>query len=458
MAETRTIHHAVGERVRAAIAQADRRRRTREAGRQLWRAAPLVAAVSLGIAAGSHWGGWPAIVPLGVIGAGVLGLTAYLSLSRRDRVISDAVAAEIDADAGLGGELRSASWFAARESRDAWTDVHLEWAAARLHATDWARLYPTVRAPRARLATLIMVIGALALVITLPERFPVRPNAFAQASTRVAARGNSLSHAEMLPPELQKRLEELLAAAETGTLPTGENAAGEAELRDLLARLGQIRDPDVLKELARAMDANPRQTDRTTQLKTLAERARRAAEMAGMSQEMREALEKLADQLELVESEQTNTAEGTDPAASAGAQQGETGPTNAAAGMEEASIQFLKDADAGGGAGVVMMSSQDGPRGDGPPGAGAGGSGSLDAAGRMIGIEQALRQETVEASVDNAGQNVLTETRRKTEHGRATVTFTGSASGTSDRARASAPPAVPEARRAGVQTYFIRKQ
>jgi hypothetical protein len=51
-----------------------------------------------------------------------------------------------------------------------------------------------------------------------------------------------------------------------------------------------------------------------------------------------------------------------------------------------------------------------------------------------------------------------TEARRKTERGEATAAFTGGAAATFDGARASAPPPVPETRRAGIQTYFTRKQ
>jgi hypothetical protein len=76
----------------------------------------------------------------------------------------------------------------------------------------------------------------------------------------------------------------------------------------------------------------------------------------------------------------------------------------------------------------------------------------------MPDFEQALRRETVDASADTPGANVLSEVRRKTEHGQATVAFSHSASGPSDASRAAAPPAVPEGRRASVQTYFTRKQ
>jgi hypothetical protein len=126
--------------------------------------------------------------------------------------------------------------------------------------------------------------------------------------------------------------------------------------------------------------------------------------------------------------------------------------------MQDLSIQFAKEANPGGGAGVMMMSDQQTDQGNGPPGAGVGGSGSQDTAGTGTTIEAALKEELVEADQDNPGSNVDTDIRRKTEHGNATVAFTNSASGKFDRSRIAAPPPVPDARRTGVQTYFIRKQ
>ena len=76
----------------------------------------------------------------------------------------------------------------------------------------------------------------------------------------------------------------------------------------------------------------------------------------------------------------------------------------------------------------------------------------------MPGISKALRHEIIEANEDDVSGDVHTAERRKTERGRAAATFTGSASGTFDATRASAPPPVPETRRAGIQTYFSRKQ
>jgi hypothetical protein len=88
---------------------------------------------------------------------------------------------------------------------------------------------------------------------------------------------------------------------------------------------------------------------------------------------------------------------------------------------------------------------------------GGGRSGPPPTNGTMPGLADALRHETIEASTDTAGQNVLSETRRQTERGQATVPFTQTAPGASDRSLAGAPPPVPEDRRATVQSYFTRQ-
>ena len=202
------------------------------------------------------------------------------------------------------------------------------------------------------------------------------------------------------------------------------------------------------------MNDNPiLSSDRAKEM-ALAERTKNAAEMEALSPEIREALEKMSNNLSIAANEE---AADDDSDAAAVASAGEKAKPNEGTGAESPSIQSVKDADAGEGAGVMMVSSADARPGN-TPGAGVGGGSSGEnGTGTMPDIERALRSETVEASTDNSGQNVLTEVRRKTEYGQATTTFTQGAAGAFDRSRAAAPPPVPEGRRSAVQTYFIRK-
>jgi hypothetical protein len=75
-----------------------------------------------------------------------------------------------------------------------------------------------------------------------------------------------------------------------------------------------------------------------------------------------------------------------------------------------------------------------------------------------VDLGAALRRETIEASADLKGENVLTEQRRKTEHADAATAYSHAAAQPAERGSSTAPPPVPESRRAAVKSYFIRKQ
>ncbi len=449
---------AAGEAVRAALAAADRRRRAREASRLLWRAAPVIAGAALAVALARRWTPWSVWAPVAILIAGTVALAAYIAVATRARALADRAAAAIDRDAGLGGELRSASWFANRDGRDDWANLHLERAATRLTSIDWTRLYPTIRAPRARVASVLMIAGALALTFGLPQRASARRAATPSSSTTTPAPADTLLQPDglLLPPELMAKLQALLDAAQSGNTEAAERLASNEELRELLNKLAQ--DPELLAKLAKALAAaDPQKGPTAKELKALAERARRAADMAAMSQDMREALEKMADEAESAEAQESASNEEGQPTSSEGPQQGDAGESNAASSMQELSVQMARQADPGGGAGIMMMSNP-GEKGSGPPGAGVGGSGSEEtAAAAAAALAAAFKQEVVEASQDNPGDNIDTEVRRKSEQGSSTVSFTHGAAGQFDKSRAAAPPPVPEARRNGVQSYFIRK-
>ena len=449
---------AAGAAVRAALAAADRRRRAREASRLLWRAAPVIAGAALAVAVARRWMPWASWTPGAVLIVGLLGLAAYIFVATRARKLTDRAAAAIDADAGLDGELRSASWFASRGHGDDWADLHLERAAARLNGRDWAQLYPIVRAPRARLASIVMIAGALALTFGLPQRASARrpTDAASSPAAKVPVPTALQPDGILLPPELMAQLQALLDAAQKGDAVTAERLASSEELRELLNKLAQ--DPELLAKLAKALAAaDPLKGPTARELKELAERARKAAETAAMSQDLREALEKMAEAAESDEAQESASNEEGEPMSSEGPQDGESGQSNAAGSMQELSVQMARQADPGGGAGIMMMSNP-GEKGSGPPGSGVGGSGSDESsAAAAAALAAAFKQEVVEASQDNAGDNIDTEIRRKSEQGSSKIGFTHSAAGQFDKSRAAAPPPVPEARRNGVQSYFIRK-
>jgi hypothetical protein len=254
----------------------------------LWRAAPFLAALCLIVAVAGRALDWPSAVPLTLLALALSSLAGYLVVNGRARPLSDRVAAAIDADASCGGELRSASWFAARQDGDPWTDLHLDRAADRLESIDWSSLYPPVRAVRAWAATALLVAATLVAAFVFPDRHTAR------ASTPAAANeSNHPANMDALPPELLKQLAELLDAAENGTLGTETTSISPAQMRDLIARLGKLQDRQALKELARKLEANRNAaTDRSDQqMKALSERAKQAAALNVESREFREAME-----------------------------------------------------------------------------------------------------------------------------------------------------------------------
>jgi hypothetical protein len=416
----------------------------------------VAAAICAGLAAGVRWGGWPLVLPLMAGAAAVAALGLYLSLSRRDRAITDATAAGLDEAAALGGELRSASWFAARDTDSVWVEYHVARAADRLETVDWTRLYPPVRAHRAKALTAVLAIVAIVLVLPAAGRSGL--HAIGTAAD-TSARTRALDAAN-LPPELRKQLEAILQKAEASALANGGRALTEAEVRDLLARLTESLDlKKTAKDQNRIADPSGKQMEMSSKdLQALAERAKKASEMASLSPEVRDALSDVADKLsETSEAQPAGPKDPSEAQATADAKTGDAAQSSKSGDKQEGSIQAVKDASAGGGVGVVMMSSDD-PSGAQEAGLGlGGGSSDRNGGGRMPDIAAALRKETIEAYKDDEGEKSK-DLRRKTEHGTASVAYAATSPAAFDKGRAIAPPAVPENRRAAVQTYFIRKQ
>jgi len=431
--------------VLAAVTAVARRRRARETSRLLWRIAPFAAGAVLVLAAVVRWRHASPIIPLATLATASLAWAVVAYVRRRVDRVPDRTAALIDHEVHFGGELRSAAWFAAHASQNSWSAFHLDRAAAHLESADFAQFYPPIRAGRARLATGAM----LALALVTAVAFPATPQAGVRAKDTPLSpevRKVPMLEVEGLSPDLPQELEDLLAAIENGTL--AEALARNAALLDALKSLQSIKDPEVLAKLAKAMAAaNAAKLGDQESIKDLAERAKRDASMTPPS-DVKDALDQLAKNL---------TDQDTEMASAGFEKSDETEPNG---GVDLAGTpQSVRDASAIAGIGMIAVSKQDSAQSDAPPGMGAGGtSSSPNGGGTMPEIATALRHEVIEAHEDDVSGDVHSEERRKTEHGNAATVFTGGTAGKSDSSRAVAPPAVPETRRAGVQTYFTRKQ
>ena len=438
------------DRVQEIVVLADRRRRSRAAFGLLVRVVPYAAGAILLLAFVTRIFGWSAVWPgalAGVMGAATV--AAMVVLARR-RASTDAIAAQVDDDASLSGELRSAHWFAGT-ARDEWANFHLDRAADRAERVDWAGLYPPVRANRTWAMTGALVVLALLINLKVPGVIPASWTRTAGAAQTPAA----------VSDELQKKLEALLAAIEEGRLSAADTKASLEKMKDLMAKV----DPELQKKLDQLLkdkklgeDANNKRLDLDKE--TMAERAERdKASSGGLPEDVRWALEDLASRL-AQQSAERQTAKGN-PAASqesgekgVGSAQAEAAQATAA----EAAMQMVREAASEADAAKMMMGGGGMMGGDSRSGAG-GNQGKENGAADALLIAQALRKEILEASTDTLGSNVNKEDlRRKTEQSTSSLGFTRvQVPAGFERGRADAPQPVPEARRDLLLKYFIRR-
>jgi hypothetical protein len=439
--------------VRAALARADRLRRVNENAHRLWTIAPWAAAVCAAIAVLARLAGWFADVALVLVVLAAAALAVYAWFARRDRVVTDDAAAVLDTRAALRGELRSAYWFAAQDSGDPWIEFHLSRAADRVRAVDWPAIFPAPQAGRAKTATALLVV--LVTTLTLQLGSP----AGATVSTRLGDGDASSERATalpLLPPELLAQIAAMLSKAEA----SGGKSLTASEVRDLLAKLDQLRaGTDDQPRNAGAASARP---EDKAQLSSLADRARRDAENLQLEPQAKDALSDLASRLddEMKDSQVASKDDLHRENEPSESHQADATKASASGDSKDGSMQTVREASAAAAnMGVVKMSAGGEGAQSKEAGLGLGGSAGDDArGGRMPDLAAALRRETVEAQKDTLGENVQTDTNRKTEQGDASLAFTRAQAGAAERGRSTAPPAVPDSRRAAVRSYFTRKQ
>src|SRR3954469_1391278 len=103
-----------------AVTRAEHLRRRRLLTRALLRVGPAAAGALLVTAALVRLAHLPASVFWISLGILLAGVAVFAVIKSHVPAMTDAAAAEIDADAGLAGELRSAHWFAAHPETNPW--------------------------------------------------------------------------------------------------------------------------------------------------------------------------------------------------------------------------------------------------------------------------------------------------------------------------------------------------
>jgi hypothetical protein len=212
----------------------------RSAARVISQTSPIAGAVVLFVGILGRSAGWTFIPTATALVVVAVALACWAVAMTRARAVTDPVAALLDADADLGGELRSASWFASVPATDAWIAHHLEAAARRLRLVSWNEVYPPVRAR----AIWLLAAALVGLAFAVPAGLPAGTGA-AAAVPAAADLILELGELDGLPLDVQDEIAALLAAVREGRM-TREEAL--ARLRELNAFLEG--DPERQQQIA----------------------------------------------------------------------------------------------------------------------------------------------------------------------------------------------------------------
>jgi len=442
----------MAEALLTAVAEAESLRRQRLRTRALLRVVPVVAGALLVTAAlvrvlhlslSTFWL---------VAGVAVIGVGIFAWLKGRVPAVTDAAAAQLDADAALGGELRSAHWFASSSESNAWTTFHLKAATERVERIAWPNVYPPVPTSRAWAGSAALALAAVALVLTSAWPRALGNATGAGSATPGSARANGGPKA--VSDELQKQIDDLIKAVQSGAMPMDAARAKLSDMRNAVADL----DPKLKDAMANAMKGQQpsdwNADDPDPKVNELAEKAQKAAG-AALPQDMKWSLQDLAEKLQ-----QANKSGQKADNQSAQSKEGAASPEKGGAGdqkAQEAGVQMTRNAGADSQSNQMMSSSNpmDGlmkvdPKGN-------DGGGPKNGAFKPLDLS-ALKKETIQADTDSQGSNVLADLRRKSEKARATIAFTRVAPLTTyDKSHAAAPPPPPDSLRSLVRQYFIRR-
>lgn len=416
--------------------------------RVLSRVVPAVAAGCLVVATVVRVTHAPLTVFWIALAVGVVGVGVFAWLNGHAPVVSDAAAARLDADAGLAGELRSAHWFASHPAPNAWTTFHLDRATDHVDAVSWPAVYPPLTLARAWIGSIALALSAIFVVMT--SAWPVARGARGSGRVPTAVVGGQ---AAGIPADLQKQIDDLIKAVQSGAMPMDVARAKVSELRDALAGL----DPKTQAALAKAAADQMKSRDGSKSSKeadALAARAEKAAATPFLPQDMKWSMEDLAAKLkysgrptEKADGEESQKQSEKSPNAGQKNDAGAPKPGDAGVQMTRTTAADAQSSQ--------MMASTVSPMG-GERGQNA--DPKKGQVGQPLDLTGTLRKETVEADADSAGANVLAEMRKKSEQSHSTLGFSRVAPlAVYDKSHAAPPPPPADAIRPLLKHYFIRK-
>jgi hypothetical protein len=451
MPQVRTPAASPSDGILAAVADGEHFRRRRQLTRALSGLMPAVTAGLLVSAFVIRIAHAPVALFWVLLLSAAAGVALFAWLTARVPAVNDRAAARVDADAQLGGELRSALWFTSQPAGDAWAAYHLDRAAARVQEVSWPAVYPPVPAPRAWAGS--AVLGVLAIALVSIHAWPLASwtlgSAAGPAGTKLTPAGHSVS------ADVQKQIDELLKAVGTGELPMDEARERLSDLRDALSKV----DPALQAAAAKAAQDQPKKPGSGApkvadeDVEDLAARAEKAASDAALPEDVKWSLEDMAAKLAKA-ARQGKPSDSATPAESQNAH-AEAGKAPASAGAAPpGEMVRMTTAEA---QTDPMMASRAAPM-SGDPQGGGGEAARKTSASAPLDLSGALRKAAIEAAADSEGANVLAEMRRKSEQSRSTLAFSHVAPlAAYDPSRATAPPPPPDALRPLVQQYFIRR-
>jgi hypothetical protein len=415
------------------------------------RAAPGVALAVVVAALGARALGSPRWAALAFVAAGLVWLAGLAARAAWRLPVSDATARQLDADAALAGELRSARWFASAAGTSAWSRHHLASAAERARAISWRDVYPSPRAGRRWVVALGLVAVALAVGYW--------PSLDAASTGGAPAAIGADSETGALPPEL---VEELSALANGDLSP--EQARELA--RTLLEREGL--DPVLARQLESFLAQSGQQVTSPSDGPGQPNDQQQAGTGSQSGTETPDDVEwALGDTASRLANEQARRASPRSPAADAESvdadapESGEsTEGTGAARPPDDTSRRDTSDTGSVGGLAIETeeASGDDAQKGQGRSSAGSGRTPRGESFLADWALTEALNRELVQADDAARGRTIRVDERRRTEEGQSAVAFSRERPQQRIVPPVFGPAAImPEARRRLIERYFVRE-